>query len=335
MQLKDYKQGDQVEGLQVLLEKAAGLKTKNGRDFFKFTARDGTGSIEGVFWNYMPDLHQAFKEGTVVEVTGRMDAYNGAPQLVADDLELRPDVKPDSFARWTKFDVATLWGSIVEKVHSFKEPLTKYVAEELLLHQAAVVEALKRAPAAKSVHNNWYGGLLEHVWSLCEIAEPIIAHYQKHYWSRLSRDKVLFGLMLHDAGKIIEYDYKNPAFTFTAVGTFTPHMVIGPAWVYEQANKWHALVGKEAAAAGGMTTEQFKLERAHLMHVLAAHHGQIEWGSPVKPSSMEAILVHHLDNLDAKMLHAWDYAAHKPGPIPGFSQPSHIERVSYFHGVQD
>src|SRR5690606_25193961 len=123
--------------------------------------------------------------------------------------------------------------------------------------------------------------LLEHVISLCGIAEPVIQHYQSRYKVNLSRDKVLFGLIMHDAGKVIEYDYSKPNFGYTKIGKLTNHIVIGPAWVYETANRFPTKDGN------------FKLERAHLMHLLAAHHGKEEWGSPVKPSSLEALLVHH------------------------------------------
>ncbi len=328
-ELKSFKTGDTVDGLTVLLEKVSVMKTKKGGNFLKFAIRDKSASIDGVFWNYDQDTDSHLKDGAVVSVTGRFDAYNGTPQFVADRLVLIPGASADQFARRTKFDVETLWSYLVDKIGTFQEPLTKFIADELMLRQAPMVEALKRAPAAKTVHNDWYGGLLEHVWSLCEIAEPVIAHYQRNYLDKISRDKVLFGLMLHDAGKVVEYDYRNPAFTFTAIGTMTPHIVLGPAWVYEQANKWMSHMGAEAALVGGMTMEKFKFERAHLMHILAAHHGQLEWGSPVKPCSIEAVLVHHLDNLDSKVLHAWDYVLNRPGTMDGMSRQSGIERVPY------
>lgn len=319
-------EGTEFYDLNCLLEKASVMQTKKGSNFLKFSVRDQTGSIDGVLWNYSGKL----QEGSVVSLDGRVSSYEGKLQLTASRIDLSGDgSSPDKFARWTTFNVDSMWSDLVNKVESFTEPLTKFVAEELLLKHAVVAEAFRKAPAAKTVHNNWYGGLLEHVWSLCQIAEPVVSHYQKNYLAKISKDKVLFGLMLHDAGKVVEYDYNNPAFSFTGVGTMTPHIVLGPAWVYEQANKWWLGLHREPNPP--LTPERFRIERAHLMHVLAAHHGQIEWGSPVKPCSIEAILVHHLDNLDSKVLHAWDYVAHKDGPISGFSQMSAIERVPYYN----
>jgi len=319
--VSDLQVGDGVSGLDILVERCSTAVAKNGKTYLRMTGRDGSGSIEGVCWGYDPSF--GVKEGEVISVYGKVDSYNGVKQLNIDNVQ-KSLKSPDSFARWTHLDVEKIWGDIVSVIGGFTEPLTKFVAEELLLHQSAMVEAFKRAPAAKSVHNNWYGGLLEHVWSLCQLAEFIVPHYQRTYnLPEISKDKVMFGLMLHDAGKVVEYDYRNPAFKLTAIGHFTNHMVLGPAWVYEAANKWPGRTTMDAA--------KFKLERAHLMHVLAAHHGQVIWGSPVVPASIEAIIVHHCDNLDAKVLHAIDFVKNKPGDIEGFSEQSYIERARFYN----
>jgi len=333
--------GDNFD-LEVLVEKASVANTKSGKPYLRVTVRTSNSSLDGVLWNFNTELQ--VKPGIVARISGKVDAYNGAKQLNLDGINLNTNTKPDAFARWTHMSVEEIWGDLVAKVGQFTEPLTKYVTEELLLNQAAMVEAFKKAPAARSVHNNWYGGLLEHVWSLCQLADFVVPHYQKNYLQEISKDKVMFGLMVHDAGKVIEYDYRDPTFKFTAIGHFTNHMVLGPAWVYEQANKWW-----NTATAGGpltsdgtitlidypnknlMSHEKFKLERAHLMHVLAAHHGQIIWGSPVAPASIEAIIVHHLDNLDAKVLHAYDFVKNKPGDVEGFSEQSYIEKARFYN----
>lgn len=325
MNVSELAVGASFSRLPLLIEKSSIAMTKKNTPYLRATFRDQTGAIDGVWWNYSSSLEEAVREGKVVEVTGRIDSYNGSLQLAVEDIAASSK-SPDAFARWTKMDVEKIWLDLVDIIGEMKEPLTKFVSEELLLKQQAMVDGFKKAPAAKSVHNNWFGGLLEHVWSLCQIAKPVVTHYQKHYLEKISLDKVLFGLIFHDAGKIIEYDYTTPAFSFTGVGTFTNHLVLGPAWVYEKSNVWWKSFGAPA-----MSLDKFKIERAHLMHVLAAHHGQLEWGSPVKPASIEALLVHHLDNLDSKVLHAYDLIAGKQGPIAGFSDSSRFERVSYFN----
>lgn len=302
--------------MSLLVEKSEAKTTRNGKAFLGLSLRDEGGSIRCNLWDYDPARHAHVKEGLVVEVDGIIEDYQGTMQLKLNSIA--PSAKSaDLFAKRTRFDVETMWKELVDTVGTFKEPLTRFVAEEILLKHAEFIAAYKRAPAARIVHNAYYGGLLEHVWSLCQIAEPVIKHYQGHYCDKISRDKVLFGLLLHDAGKIVEYDYNVPTFPYTPIGVFTNHMVLGPAWVFETANKYPA------------KGPDFKMERSHLMHVLAAHHGQIEWGSPVAPASIEAILVHHLDNLDSKVMHALALIEGKPGPIVGFSERSFFEKTQY------
>lgn len=318
IEIKNLKKFDSLEGIALLVEKRSDGLAKNGKPFVSLVLRDKTGSIVGKLWDNQSGLFPLFRENCVVTVWGSVEEYNGSLQLkIGEAQESLED--PDSFSKQTEFNVEEMFGKLTEIIGSMKEPLTRFVCEEILLRQVAVTEAFKKAPAAKGMHNAWYGGLLEHVHSLCTIAEPIIRHYQTRYCKDLSRDKVMFGLMMHDAGKIVEYDYTKPAFNYTPIGQLTNHMVLGPAWVYEAANKFPE---KNALP-------DFKMQRAHLMHILAAHHGSNEWGSPVVPASLEAIMVHHLDNLDAKMLHALDFVKGKQGPVPGFSERSYFERVHY------
>jgi 3'-5' exoribonuclease len=313
--MKDLTEGSEFN-LVVLVEKKKESTTKGGKAYLDLTVRDETKALNAKIWEFNPLEHFFITEGSVVGIIGTVESYNGNLQLKVKSV-LKTGVDPMQFARRTRFDVEKMWADLVDMVGSFQEPLTKFVAEEILLKHDRFIQAYKKAPAAKIVHNAWYGGLLEHVHSLCAIAEPTIKHYQTKYVPKLSRDKVLFGLMMHDAGKIIEYDYTKPSFNLTGLGVLTNHMVLGPAWVYEIASKFSE------------RPDNFKMERAHLMHILAAHHGQIEWGSPVKPATLEAILVHHLDNLDAKMLHAIELIEGDDGEIPGFSQKSYFEKVPY------
>lgn len=327
MDLKNLAKENNVEGMLVLIEKRQELVTKSGKPYLALTVRDKTASIGGKLWDYKADKHGSVKEGSVVQIWATVDEFNGALQLNLKDISESLD-DPTQFFKHTRFEVEAMWSDLVILIHSFKEEMTKFVAEEILLKHDVFIDAFKKAPAAKTVHNAWYGGLLEHVHSLVSIADPVINHYQKRYCKQISRDKVMFGLLMHDAGKIIEYDYNTPSFNPTAVGVFTNHMVIGPAWVYEKANQFMA-TAQDLYKASPAAMTRFKLERAHLMHVIAAHHGQIIWGSPVVPASIEAIIVHHLDNLDSKVMHALELVEGKTGNVPGFSERSYFEGTQF------
>lgn len=319
--INKLKKGETILFHAVLIEKKNELVTKNGKPYLNLTVRDKTGSVNGKLWGYKPETEFWIKEGVVASIDADVDEYNGAIQLNIKRIEENNKIQADEFAKKTRFDVEVMWKELVDLVGTFEEPLTRFVAEEILLKHDKVIEAFKKAPAAKVVHNAWYGGLLEHINSLCKVAEPTIAHYKSKYYPKLSRDKVLFGLMLHDSGKILEYDYSKPSFDLSGLGIFTNHIVIVPAWIFEAANRFDAT-----------KDDKFKLERAHLMHLVAAHHGKEEWGSPVKPASLEALLVHHLDNLDSKIMHALELIETKPGPISGFTEKSYFEGVPFYIG---
>ncbi|NDC22572.1 MAG: HD domain-containing protein [Proteobacteria bacterium] len=306
-----------IAKINALVEKLKVATTKNGKPYLDITLRDKDHSIVAKKWDYQQEVHGFITEGSVIKLVGQVEEYNGALQI--NLLEAEPSERPfHEFIRTSKFDIEEMWNDLVNIVATFKEPLTKYVTEEILMKHQEVIEAFKRAPAAAKMHNAWHGGLLEHVHSLCLIAEPVIKHYQDRYCEKISRDKVLFGLMLHDAGKIVEYDFSKPIVGLSPVGILTPHIVVGPAWIDKTASKFSP------------KGSDHKLEKAHLMHIVASHHGRIDWGSPVKPATLEAILVHHLDNLDSKMLHALDYVLGKPGPVPHFSEKSHVENTHFY-----
>lgn len=324
--LKELTKESVVEGLTVLIEDKKEAVTKNGKPYLNLVVRDKGGSIQARLWDYNSEKHKAAKTGGTAQIWATVEEFNGNLQLNVKAIEESLE-DPTSFYKHTRFNVEDMWAELVKLVGTFDEPMTKFVTEEILLKHAMFSDAFKKAPAAKVVHNAWYGGLLEHVISLTRMAEPLITHYQTRYCKKMSRDKVMFGLIMHDAGKIIEYDYSKPSFDKTGIGILTNHMVLGPAWIYEKANQFI-----QSSATAATKPEQltfWKFERAHLMHILAAHHGQIEWGSPVTPASLEAVLVHHLDNLDAKMLHAVELIEGKTGQVPGFSERSYFEKTEF------
>jgi 3'-5' exoribonuclease len=322
MQIKDLQTGMILESYHVLIETRTQNLTKAGKAYLKLSIRDTGGSLNCNLWDYDDLIHSFIKEGDTACITAVIETYNGS--LQGNIKAIVPSNKsPMDFAKRTRFDVEKLWSELVDTVGKIEEPMTKFVAEELLLKHSDIIDGFKKAPAARGLHNAWYGGLLEHVWSMLRLAYPVVQHYQKHYCDKISLDKVLFGVLVHDMGKILEYDYSKPSFSFTMIGILTNHIVLGPAWIYEASNRWLKEVAKNEDLA------HFKKERAHLMHLVASHHNTNEWGSPVQPASIEAIILHHIDNIDSKVMHALELVEGKPGPVPGMSERSYIERKEY------
>jgi 3'-5' exoribonuclease len=151
---------------------------------------------------------------------------------------------------------------------------------EALLTDPAVAEGLKRAPAAKAIHHAWLGGLLEHVLSLLRLARLTAPHYPL-----VDADLLTAGIILHDLGKIRELGYAR-SFGYTTEGQLLGHMQIALRLVAEK--------------LPGLPDFPPKL-RNLVEHMILSHHGQLEFGSPKVPVFAEALMLHHLDNLDSKM----------------------------------
>jgi 3'-5' exoribonuclease len=312
MNIEKITSGMTVTGIPVLIAEKKVAVAKNGKSYADLTVRDSTGTLKCKVWNFADE--EWIKAGAVATISGDASTYQGEVQFTINALERNLTAKPSDFAKKSRFDIEQMYKHIEEVVEGFTEPLTKYVAETLL---ANYKDGIKVAPAATGVHNAWVGGLLEHVWSMCLMAESIIDNYKTHYGSKLSADKVYFGIVFHDIGKIEEYDIYNPAFPKTPDGLLVNHLVLGPAMVWEVTNRWF-----ETQEKTGMAYAEFARERHHLMHILAAHHGQLSFGSPVVPSSLEALIVHHLDMIDSKVMHAIELIEGKEGPVKGFSEKS-------------
>jgi 3'-5' exoribonuclease len=143
-----------------------------------------------------------------------------------------------------------------------------------------IVPRLKRAPAAKVMHHAFYGGLLEHVLSLCNLCRAVLGHYPE-----VNADLLLSGAVLHDIGKLRELSYDR-SINYTDEGQLLGHILIE-----------YGDLTKRIDAIEGFPPELKTL----VLHMLISHHGQYEFGSPKLPMFREALLLHYLDDLDSKM----------------------------------
>ena len=151
---------------------------------------------------------------------------------------------------------------------------------EAIFADEAIALAFRTAPAAKTVHHAWLGGLIEHVLSLCHLAKFTAAHY-----ADIDFDLLLAGVILHDIGKIYELSYAR-GFSYTTEGQLLGHITIGLRIVEEKLRQVPGFPGTL---------------RDLLIHMILSHHGELAFGSPKVPLFAEAMLLHQLDNLDSKM----------------------------------
>jgi 3'-5' exoribonuclease len=221
-----------------------------------------------------------FDRDDFVKVKGLAQVYQNKQQFTIHKIRRLedPEVEPADYFPCSKRDPEEMWTELQGIIASFKNPHLRSLLE-LIFADPKTAALYKRAPAAKSIHHACLGGLIEHVLSLCGLCRMMAAHYQD-----VDLDLLLTAAMLHDIGKIEELSYDR-SFSYTAAGQLVGHIVMGLQMV--------------GTAIGKLPDFPPKLKLL-LEHTLLSHHGELEFGSPKVPMFPEALLFHHLDNLDSK-----------------------------------
>jgi 3'-5' exoribonuclease len=254
---------------------------KDGGQYMAVTLGDRTGQIESRMWDNFTEVAPGFEQGDVVKVRAEVCRFNGRFQL---NLEKLRRATPDEFeladyVPQTRKDVEELWSTLVRMVDSFSDLWLQALVRSFL-EDPVIAAAFREAPAAKTLHHAWLGGLLEHVVSLLGICQLAAQHYPE-----IHRDLLLTGVILHDIGKLEELRW-GTSFDYTLEGQLVGHITIGIG-----------MIEKKLATLPGFPPEL----RMLVEHMVLSHHGKLEFGSPKLPMIPEAVLLHYLDDLDAKM----------------------------------
>ncbi len=254
---------------------------KDGGQYLALTLGDCTGQIETRMWDNFAEAAAGLEPGDVVKIRGEVSRYNGRLQLTLDKLRRAgaDEFELADFVPHTKKNVEELWSALVKAVDSFTDASLQSLVRSFL-DDPAFATAFREAPAAKTLHHAWIGGLLEHVVSLIAICDLAASHYPE-----IHRDLLLTGAILHDIGKLEELRW-GTSFDYTLQGQLVGHITIGIG-----------MIEKKLAALPEFPPKL----RLLVEHMVLSHHGRLEFGSPKLPMIPEAILLHYLDDLDAKM----------------------------------
>jgi 3'-5' exoribonuclease len=259
---------------------------RNGNLYLQLDLRDRTGGISARLWNAGEHLFRSFEEGDFLRVKGKVQLFQGALQIILNHIERVPAEQVDlaDFLPRTEQDVSKLLERLRSTVMSLDSPHLRALAE-CFLSDADFVRDLGKAPAGVRNHHAYLGGLLEHVVTLLDVADRILPLYPE-----LNRDLLLMGIFLHDIGKVRELSYER-VFSYTDQGQLLGHLVLGVE-----------MLSEKAACVADLLGEPFPPELLlRLKHMIVSHHGAYEFGSPKLPMTPEAIALHYLDNLDAKI----------------------------------
>jgi 3'-5' exoribonuclease len=259
--------------------------TKKGDPYLKCLLGDKTGELPARKWSISEEHFATLPTDGFVYAEGQTQPYQGELQLIVDVIDpIEPtaeqlgDLLPTS-ARPAEEMFAELLATLETVEHpAMRALVSAYLADEMLMSQ------FKQAPAAKSMHHAYIGGLLEHTLGLCKLASAVCPFYPK-----VNRDLVLVGLFLHDLGKTRELRWDR-GFGYTDRGELVGHIVEGAIMLHDKA--------QQVMRDSGVRLPKHLL--TVLQHIILSHHGIPEYGAAKIPATPEAILVSILDNLDAK-----------------------------------
>ncbi|MGA2569758.1 MAG: HD domain-containing protein [Terracidiphilus sp.] len=279
--LMGFDEGRPFDSFFLVLNKQQ-RSTKQNKPYLNLILGDKTGPIEARVWDPGdPRIAREFDRGDLVKVRGSVSKYEDRAQVKVDQLRRAMPGEADRMDMLpaTTRDVGELWAELEASVASLANPDLKRLLQAILA-DPAIAEAYRAAPAARQLHHAWLGGLLEHVVSLLGLADRVAAHYPM-----LDRDLLVTGVVLHDIGKIRELSWET-GFDYTVEGVLLGHIQMGVD-----------LVEKAIAGLPGFPDRL----RTLVLHMVLAHHGKLEFGSPKLPMIPEALVLNFLDDLDAKM----------------------------------
>jgi 3'-5' exoribonuclease len=255
---------------------------KSGELYLSMTLVDRTGQIDAKMWDNVNDHINVFDQDDFIKVRGLINKFNGRFQLTVHKLRSMEESEidfNDYLPRTTK-NIDELWQTVAEFVESFQDQHLKALLK-CFMADPQVERGYRNAPAAKTLHHAYIGGLLDHVVSLFRLCDLACRNYP----GAIDRDLLIAGAFLHDIGKLHELSFAR-TFAYTARGQLLGHMIIELEMLQEK-----------IVQVPGFPAEYKTL----LEHMIISHHGKYEFGSPKMPMFPEALMLHYLDDLDSKM----------------------------------
>jgi len=263
---------------------------RNGNLYLQLDLSDRSGSIGARMWNASEQDYRGFENGDYVRVEGSTQLFQGSIQLIATSIRKAPtsDVNPDDFMILGSKEVDQLVVRLGELLRQMRDTHMLNLAECFLMDEE-FMRKFSQAPAGVKNHHAYIGGLLDHVVSLMELVRQVAPLYPA-----INQDLLMMGAFLHDAGKVDELTYERD-FAYSDEGQLIGHVVMAVGMLEKKLREVERLSGEPMP-------DELVLR---LKHMIVSHHGQYEYGSPKLPMTLEAVALHHLDNLDAK-IHAFE-----------------------------
>ncbi|MBI2360975.1 MAG: HD domain-containing protein [Deltaproteobacteria bacterium] len=276
----DIRDNQPVDSVFLVAAKNHGV-TKSGNGYLTLRLLDRSGEIEARVWERAEQVGRAFDKNDFVRVRGQATQYQGKVQIRVQEIARidEREVATEDFLPRSQADPEEMAEELKTILRGMKDPHLRALAEAFFSDQT-FMELFKRAPAGKTIHHSYLGGLLEHTLSLLKLILKVVENYRG-----IDVDLLLTGGFLHDSGKIYEFSYDR-AVAYTDRGQLLGHLIMEIEMVDEKIK----------------SIADFPEELAMLLkHMIVSHHGALEFGSPKLPQTVEAVMLHYLDDLDGKI----------------------------------
>lgn len=278
--ITDIKEGENIE-ITLLVVKKEILVSKSGKPYINLALQDKSGQIDGKVWENVSEISSNFEKDDIVNLKTRVIKYQGKSQLniqfitkISDD-----EINISDFLPSTRENIDLMVEDLKKILFAIKDRFLRELTLSFLQDSDFMVN-FKQAPGATVIHHAFLGGLLEHTLSVIKLASLICQHYPF-----VNRDMIITSSFLHDIGKIREYRYSR-SFTFTDEGRLLGHIIMGLS-----------MVNSKMANISDFPS----LLKMQVEHTLISHHGDYDFGSPKKPKTIEAMILHLADELDSKV----------------------------------
>src|SRR5579884_1105342 len=272
---------DQVMTTTFLVQTKIIRQKKSGEPYLSLLLGDRTGEIDAKMWDNVAEVMDTFDRDDFVKVKGLLQIFHNRPQLTIHKMMRLSDsdVDPTDYFPCSERNPNEMFAELRGIIAGIQNAHLRSLLDAFM-DDDRIARPFRTAPAAKSVHHAYLGGLIEHVLSVCQLCRLLASHY-----GNVDLDLLLTGAILHDVGKTSELTYER-TFGYSTDGQLLGHIYIGLQMLNEKLAQFPDFPPKV---------------RTLLEHMILSHHGELEFGSPKVPVFQEALLLHHLDNLDSKM----------------------------------
>lgn len=277
--IKDLQKNQVFTNEVFLIYECEKREGKNGKTYCSLVIGDKTGKLQAKIWDDRLSLmdQNLLKKETLVSVSGKVDEFMGNLQVTIYEMVKVEDSDLQDFLETSEYDPDEMMNNILEIIENIQTPSIKKILSEIINDQE-INQRLKFWPAAASVHHDFRSGLMQHILEMYEISQSL-----KRFYPNINYDILTAGIILHDIGKVYELDSSTISVEYSKEGMLIGHIVKG-------------VLLFESFGARSLPEDIY----LHITHLILSHHGKKEYGSPILPSTVEAIMLTYIDNLSAK-----------------------------------